>query len=184
MSIYRIVHNIKDFMFFTIDDLDVYSKMGNFDIDGFGLPLKFKWVVPKAEFIPSDAGSLVVPDITQWNGTDLILNEKAKVILCNELKILGEFYALTGACKEQWLFNPIIRMGNEIIDLDKTKSSYFEDGSWKQLELLVFNSDIEQLLPSVFSLSIDGGVNLYCSEVFKASVEKNQLKGLLFEKIG
>ena len=183
MSIYRISHNIEDFMFFTIDDLDVYDKMEDFDIDGFGQPLAFKWVAPKAEFIPSDSGSKVMPDITQWNGSDLILNAKAKQALGNVLASLGEFLPLVGACKDYWMFNSATRIGNAIIDPDNTRSAYFDDGSWERLEQLAFNSNAEKLAPCLFTIEIDRGANLYCSDVFKALIEKNGLQGLSFELI-
>lgn len=183
MSIYRISHNIEDFMFFTIDDLDVYDKMEDFNIDGFGQPLTFKWVAPKAEFIPSDSGSEVLPDITQWNGSDLILNAKAKQLLDTALKKLGDFLPLGGACKDNWLLNPIARMGNEIVDPDKTTSAYFDDGSWEKLESLYFNDKAEKLAPCLFTLEIDRGVNLYCTEEFKSAIETNELQGLFYEKI-
>lgn len=121
-------------MFFTIDDLDVYEKMEDFNIDSFGQQLAFRWVAPKAEFIPSHTGSEVMPDITQWNGSDLILNRNAKQALGDTLKSLGEFLPLAGACKDKWLFNPTSRLGNEIINPQKTKSTYFDDGSWDRLE--------------------------------------------------
>ena len=183
MSIYRISTNIDDYMFFTIDDLDVYEKMEEFDIDGFGQKLNFKWEAPAAEFIPSDSGSTFLPDITQWNGTDLIISAKAKELTDSTLKDLGEYYPLSGKCKDYLLFNPIIRMGNDIIDLDLTKSVYFDDGSWDKLETLVFNNKTDTLAPSLFTIDMDRGVNIYCSDSFKDIVEKNGLKGLIFEQI-
>lgn len=183
MSIYRISHNIKNFMFFTIDDLDVYEKMEDFNIDGFGQQLAFHWVAPKAEFIPSDSGAEIKPDITQWNGSDLILNSSAKQALGENLAPLGEFLPLAGACKDHWLFNPTARIGNEIINPEKTKSSYFDDGSWNRLEQLVFNSEAEKFAPCLFTLEIDRGVNLYCTDIFKSVVEKNELEGLNFELV-
>jgi len=183
MSIYRISHNIEDFMFFTIDDLDVYDKMEGFDIDGFGQPLTFAWVAPKAEFIPSDSGSEIEPDITQWNGSDLILNSKAKQALEHILKDVGDFLPLAGACKDHWMFNPTTRMGNDIIDTSKTTSAYFDDGSWEKLESLGFNERTEQLAPCLFTLEIDRSVNLYCSDAFKTALEKNALQGLNVEKV-
>lgn len=183
MSIYRISHNTEVFMFFTIDDLDVYDRMEGFDIDGFGQPLTFAWVAPKAAFTPSDSGSEIEPDITQWNGSDLILNAKAKQTLEGVLRDVGEFLPLAGACKDKVLFNPTTRMGNEIIDASKTISAYFDDGSWDKLESLGLNEKAEALAPCLFTLEIDRGVNLYCTDSFKTATEKNALQGLDFEKI-
>ena len=184
MSIYRISSNIDDYMFFTIDDLDIYEKMEEFDIDGFGEPLKFAWVAPAAEFIPSDSGSTTLPDITQWNDTDLIISIKARELLDSTFKGLGEFYPLAGKCSDYLLFNPVNRMGNEIIDLDMTKSAYFDDGSWDRLERLVFNEKADSISPALFTIEIDRGVNLYCTDSFKDDIGKSGLKGLTFEKIG
>ncbi len=167
-------------MFFTLDDLDVREKMEDFDIEGFGQPLKFSWVAPKAMFIESDSGAKVLPDITQWSGTDLILSEKAKQILDEMLKDNGEYYPLTGACKGYWLFNPIKRLDNEIINLEKTTSLYFDDGSWDQLENLVFKSDAEKIVPALFTLEIDRGVKLYCNSALKEKIEINGLTGMVF----
>ena len=170
-------------MLFTIDDFDVYEKMEDFNIEGFGQQLAFRWVPPKAEFIPSDSGSEVMPDITQWNGSDLIINSNAKQALGDTLASLGEFLPLAGECKDKWLFNPTSRLGNEIIDPEKTKSTYFDDGSWDRLEQLVFNDEAEKLAPCLFTLEIDRGVNLYCTDSFKSVVEKNGLQGLNFEEV-
>ena len=183
MTIYRISHNIDDFMFFTIDDMDVYDKMEDFNIDGFGQPLAFNWVAPNAEFLPSDSGGEVKPDITQWNGTDLILSQQAKQLLEDKLAHLGEFLELSGACKDYSFFNPTTRIGNDIINLNKTKSVYFDDGSWNKLEKLVFNAQAETDSPLLFTLEIDQGINLYCTEEFKIFLEENGLQGLLFEEI-
>ena len=75
------------------------------------------------------------------------------------------------------------RLGNEIIDPEKTKSTYFDDGSWDRLEQLVFNDEAEKLAPCLFTLEIDRGVNLYCTDSFKSVVEKNGLQGLNFEEV-
>jgi len=178
MTIYCIKPDIENFMFFTINDLDVYEKMDDFDIEGFGKPLKFSWVAPAAEFIKSDSGSTVLPDISQWNGSDLILSDSAKTTLDHLLKNNGEYYPLAGSCRGYWLYNPIRRLGNDIVDLEKTTSIYFDDGAWDRLEKLVFKPNVGKDIPAVFTLEIDRGVNLYCSEAFKAEVEKCALTGI------
>lgn len=183
MSIYRISKNIEEYMFFAIDELNIYEKMENFDIDAFGRPLAFKWVAPNAEFFPSDSGSNIIPDVTQWAGADLILNVKANQVLANYLSALGETLPLAGRCDRSCIFNPTNMFGNEIIDSDNTTSIYFDDGSWKQLDKLSFVVGVEKLVPCVFTLNIDRGANLYCSDRFKIIVEENGLKGLLFESI-
>lgn len=180
MSIYSVNADIDNFMFFTLDDLDVWEKMEDFDIEGFGKPLKFSWVAPKATFIESDSGPKVLPDITQWSGNDLILSDKTKQLLDNLLKDNGEYYPLAGLGKTYWFYNPIKRLGNEVINLEKTTSLYFDDGSWDKLENLVFKNDAEKIVPALFTLEIDYGVKLYCNNVFKKGIEKHGLTGIIF----
>lgn len=50
MNIYKVAINIDHVAMSTIDDIDVYEKMEDFDADGFGKPLEFNWVSPKASF--------------------------------------------------------------------------------------------------------------------------------------
>jgi hypothetical protein len=182
MSIYYIDHDVNNFRFFAVDNLEVYEKMGDFDIDGFGKPLKFSWVAPTAEFIEGDSKSKTIPDIALWSGVNLIVSEKAKKILDGVIKDNGEYYPLAGACKTYWFYNPIKRLGNEIIDLEKTTSLYFDDGSWDKLENLVFKSDAEKCVPALFTLEIDCGVKLYCNSAFKNKTEEHGLTGLIFQQ--
>ncbi|MES2674436.1 MAG: hypothetical protein V4660_09350 [Pseudomonadota bacterium] len=154
--------------------------MEDFDIDGFGQPLKFSWVAPSGEFIEGNPKSKKIPDIALWGGMNLIISEKAKQILNDVLKDNGEYYPLVGPCKNYWFYNPIKRLGNEVINLEKTKSLYFDDGSWDKLENLVFKSDAEKIVPALFTLEIDRGVRLYCNSDFKEKVEKQGITGIWF----
>ena len=183
MSIYRIDRNIQGFMFFTINDLDVVNKMEDFDISGFGQPLNFKWVAPEANFLSDDSEPEVLPDITQWSGSDLIFKNEVRKIFDDLLTSIGDFLPLAGTCEEFWMFNPTQRAGNQIVNLEETKSAYFDDGSWKEIEKLTLTLDAESKVPCLFTADIDEGVNLYCTEAFKAKYENNNLGGLLFEKI-
>jgi hypothetical protein len=177
---YKINASINNYMFFTLDDRDAFKKMHDFDIDAFGNPLPFTWVPPCAQFIKSDSGSEIVPDITQWNGNDLIISSSVKSVLEIQLSDLGEFYPLAGRCQNYWLFNPIHRVGNKVINLEKTRSSYFDDGAWEKIEKLVFDRASVNQLPIIFTLQIDRGVNLYCTQDLKRLIENHNFDGLIF----
>ena len=183
MSIYSISQNVEAFLFFAIDDIDVYEKMDNFNIDGFGQALEFRWVAPKSEFLESDSDFKVMPDMSQWTGSDLVLSSNAKNTLSNILGNLGEYLELAGKAKDYCLFNPTQRIGNEIVNLKETKSSYFDDGSWKQIEKLVFNKEAGSQVPAVFTIGMDSGTTLFCNQAFKDTVESNNLKGLIFSEV-
>lgn len=183
MSIYRVSTNIDDFMMFTIDDLDVYEKMEDFDIDGFGKKLEFNWEAPRARFIKSDSGSQLAPDLCQWNGSDLVISSNTRQALFELIENLGEFLPLNGKCKKYWLFNPINKLGNDVINLEQTKLSYFDDGSWDRLERLVFRVSALEKLPAIFTLEIDRGIAIYVTDRFKAEVSEHNFTGLNFEVI-
>jgi hypothetical protein len=183
MGIYRITQNIDNFMFFSIDDMDIYEKMEDFDINAFGKLLDFEWVSPGFSFNKSDTGSTILPDITQWTGSDLVLSNKAK----HSLQILpgdvGEYLPLADQDGEYWLFNPTCRLGNEIINLEKTKSSYFDDGSWDRIEKLVFKTEAESTAPLLFTLELESGITLFCNQHFKDAVEAHGLSGINFSAV-
>lgn len=108
------------------------------------------------------------------------MSDKAKQLLDALLKETGEYYPLAGLCEGYWLFNPTQRLGNEFVNLEETKSSYFNDGGWNRIETLVFNSSAYNVVPSLFTLEIDRGVKLYCSEKFKEKVNGDGLVGINF----
>ena len=183
MSIYTIRQDIDSFMFFAIDDIDVYEKMEDFNIDGFGMPLEFRWVAPKSEFIESDSGIKALPDVTQWTGSDLVLNGKARQSLAELLDNLGEYLPLNGKAKDYCLLNPTQRIGNEIVNLEMTKSSYFDDGTWERITKLVFNKNADSIVPALFTIGIDSGTTLFCNQNFKDAIEQHGLKGLIFSVV-
>ncbi len=170
-------------MFFTMNDIDIIEKMEDFDIDGFGKALKFKWVEPNAEFIKNDARAKLIPDITQWSGNDLVFSNKTKLALSKLLDGSGEYLPLAGQGKDYCIFNPIQRMGSEIINLKETKNSYFDDGTWKAVEKLVFKKGAEKNVPPLFTIEMDSGTTLFCNQNFKDEVERPGLRGINFSLI-
>ena len=183
MSIYRLKSDIKNCMMFTVDDLDVYDKMEDFDIENFGQVLEYEWRAPKAYFMEPNSGATTKPDITHWNATNLTVSQKARKGLEPSLKENGELLSLTGDAEDYTLFNPTKRMGNEIINVAKCVSVYFDSGALDYVEKLVFKEDAGQHVPELFTIEYDGGATLYCNEVFKGKVLKLGLSGLIFESM-
>ncbi|WP_086930226.1 hypothetical protein [Agarilytica rhodophyticola] len=181
MSIYRIHSDIQNYMLFTVDDLDVYTKMESFNIQAFGQSLPFEWQAPKANFLPSDSGSTEKPDMTQWTDTILVLNKKAVDHLKNILETTGELFPLVGSCKDYMLFNSTQRQGNDIINLEQSTSSYFEDGAWERVEKLVFTKAAPNIVPPLFTIEYDRGCVLYCTDAFRHDVQRLGLSGLAFQ---
>ena len=171
-------------MMFTLDDLNILEIMPDFQIHAFGQPLPFKWVAPSAEFITADDGSEVRPDVTQWSTNDLVVSNEAYEKLSSIITSkLVEIYPLGGDGSSYSFVNPVARVGNEVIDTNKFKISYFEDGSVNEIESLVLKSSEVESLPALFTLTIDDGVDLYCTDVFVSAIEKENLKGLVFEEV-
>jgi hypothetical protein len=183
MSIFSIDWDIRNYRFFTVDDLDVCDKMEDFDILGFGEKLKFKWVAPKAFFIDNDYGSETLPDITCFGSTELVLNQTARAVLDEYIGDSGEYLALDGEAKEYCLFNNTRRIGNDIVNLEKTKFSYYDDGSFDRVQKLVLTKDASDKAPPLFTITLDNGSTLFCNQSFKDTVEKNNLKGLVFSPV-
>lgn len=184
-AIYKLTPDIDNYMMFVLDDMDIYEKMEDFSIDELGQPLSFKWVAPSGDFIPSDTDSTVLPDITMWSTNDLIVSQSSFTVLERALTPdVIEIYPITGKGSDYVFVNPIRRLDNNVIDLNKTVMSYFDDGAFDRIEKLAFNKSIANELASVFTLSIEGGVHLYCREEFKVLIDNHQIKGILFELLG
>lgn len=183
-KIYKIKSDIDAYMYFSVDDMDVCEKMEDFDIKGFGQPLKFMWNAPVAMFDKSDTGSVELPSLTIWAVKVLIANKAALKLLKWLLRDdVIEAYPLKGKYDDYMLVNPVIRLDNKIVDLERTVSSYFDDGAWNKLEKLVLKSSMTKEAPPLFTLEYERGLHLYCNESFKHDVEKHKLKGLVFSEI-
>ncbi|GAB2198865.1 hypothetical protein [Sessilibacter sp. MAH4] len=182
-SIYKIKIDLDNFMYFIFDEESLFSEMEDFDPDNIGLPFEFEWVAPKSNFLKSDSGSTVLPQVCCWGLNDLVIESGAFAILSDVLsKDICETYPLKGEAKDYLYINPIKRYGNEAINLDKTTYEYFDDGSVDCIKNLVFKTD-HGITSPIFTLEIDGGIYLYCIENFKEKIDKNGISGLLFDAI-
>lgn len=183
-KVYKIHSDVEHYMMFTLDDLDILEKIPDFQMQAIGSPLAFNWVAPKAEFIPADNGSEEKPDITKWSTNDLVLTKASFDRLASHLtnKIV-EIYPLSGDGEDYLFINPVARVVNEAVDTEKTRVSYFDNGSVNEVETLILKSTATSSLPAIFTLAIDDGVDLYCNESFKNEIEQHKFKGLHFQEV-
>lgn len=103
--------------------------------------LPFTWYAPKGEFLPSDGGLEVMPDITQWSTNDLVVARNAMELLSPHFTSeVVEVFALAGNAKNYVFLNPVRRIGNEVVDMEHTEFLYLDDGTWDRLERLVLKN--------------------------------------------
>jgi hypothetical protein len=183
MSFYRVDRDLDHCMYAAFDDMDIVEKMEDFDIEGFGKPLKFKWTAPVLSFMEGDSGATTQPDLSQWCGYDLIVSDHAKSRLDALIGDSVEYYPLICDTGSYLFANPIRQLDSAIVDIEQTRSIYYNDGSFDRIEKLVLKNDQEPSAPALFTLAIDGGTTLYCTEAFRQSVEQHGLKGLRFTAI-
>lgn len=183
-KIFQIDFDIEAYAFCALDDYDIVEKMEDFAINTIGTPLSFEWIAPGVEFMANDDGITLRPDLTQWAGNDLIVSKLAAEYLAEFLtsKVV-EKYPLAKEGVDYIYINPIIRLGNEVIDTNKTKFSYFDDGTVDNIEILVFKKTAMNNAPPLFTLDINGGGYLYCNEDFYKEVTKNNFGGLVFTEV-
>ena len=116
------------------------------------------------------------PDIYLTESMWLVLSERAKKLLEPELRKAGEFLPFDCIGEPYYLLVP-----HHIIPVDEDKSEhYLIQGVTQGTEKVVFrNEDVG--LHVLFKTDFDNGINLYCSEKFKKSVEKHNLSGIHFD---
>ena len=150
-NIYKIRCDHARFMMCSLDDIDILETMPRFQIQAIGQPLPFAWVAPKAAFSPSDNDDEVRPQITQWSPSDLIVQTQAYEALKPTLDASTvEVYPLAGEGANYLFLNPVARLGNDVVDLEETKLSYFDDGSFHDMERLALRSSQFDRLPMLF----------------------------------
>jgi hypothetical protein len=139
------------------------------------------WHKVKAEFetSPLSSGSTEVPDISVWNGSALVLSEKALTNLKPTLYDLGEFLPLDIHGATFYIFN-LTTTGE--INLDRSRFSYDEGSELaSDIEELVFvEKDIEGKV--LFSATHDYLGGVYCHQEFRNLCDEFSLKGLIFDQ--
>ncbi|WP_018692534.1 hypothetical protein [Algicola sagamiensis] len=118
-----------------------------------------------------------IPDVSLWNGPNILLSEKAYAVLGPELQDGGDFLPIKVDGTYMQIFN-CRSFGKENDDLCTTK---YIDGVDFGPETLAFDdADINNRF--VFKSKFEGGLTLFATEKFKALCEKKGLEGLIFKE--
>jgi hypothetical protein len=122
-----------------------------------------------------------LPDVTTWQTHFLVLNQKAHDALKAILEPLGELLPLEVESGDYYLFNPLARLPEDVIDLERSEYEYHAtEEEPVGFKVLYFNGDnIPQDKP-LFCVQSDFAYNLYCDDRFKGLVGENELGGLVF----
>ncbi len=123
-----------------------------------------------------------IPDISVWIGATLALSPKAYSILHDLLSPFGEFLPVTCGNDTFHIFNCLtFGMVDEINS--KQNLQYIEgepEGIYMGIKKLLFNKvDIQK--KEIFKTKFNYCQDSFCNENFKNTVEKNNLKGIVFK---
>lgn len=181
--IYRLEADTENFMYFSIDSYEIIKKMGSFNPQNFGKPLKDIWIPPEGKFLIGDSESLVIPDISQWLPNTLILNAHANTVLSDTLQEHGEILPVVCENKEYYLYNPTHYIDDSLIDIQASKIAYADGNIFLGVKKLVFKYKlISKNTPIIFKTNFDRGLCIFCNEAFKKMYRKTNLIGLVFSK--
>ncbi len=181
MKIYKLQSDYDNFFSFTIDNIELFSKMPNFSHRLIAKSRINEWIPPNIEFYKSANycnSRTQIPDITLWGCGNIILNEKSHQSLSKEMKTFGEFLNCHCEGIPYYIFNTLTIIPDEYIDTEKTRANE-EMGFFTGLESLGFK-DFDPDSYMLFKTSADKMVYTYCTDKFYDLVKNAQLKGLIF----
>jgi len=138
------------------------------------------WKPVNAKFIDmSDRKNVTIPpDITCWFTDQLVLNENAYTQLSEHLKPYGEFLPVMCEGIPYWLLHVTCLTGMDVVD-EVQSNRHIEEGGYIDVNRLTFKEErVKNLL--LFKTEYNGYKNIYCTELFKQLVERNNLSGLIF----
>ncbi|MCG3727575.1 hypothetical protein [Vibrio cincinnatiensis] len=182
MTVYRISDRLDEYQALVTTPDDVAIQLGNFDLFESILlqavenrSLQDIWHSVDVEFEDVLNDGSLLPDISLWLRTYLVLSPKAYEILKYDLQKDGEFLPIRYKnC--QWYLYTALKFGQEDTQKCVEKIEY---GSPAGLEILVFiDSDIENKI--IFKSQMEGVSSLYCTDKFKSLCEEHRLNGIAF----
>ncbi|MBV1881151.1 MAG: hypothetical protein KUG82_05935 [Pseudomonadales bacterium] len=139
--------------------------------------LTAEWVPVGVEF-KTETKKATMPDISIWNMSCLVVNEKAKTELAPILEEFGELLPLEN---KFYLFNCLTSLSGDVVDPDKTSVLLENIDSAhipKTLEFLPNKIVGKSIFKPGFALN----TFLVCQDDFKKAVESANLNGLLFDE--
>ncbi|EKY4874420.1 hypothetical protein QFY08_000307 [Vibrio alginolyticus] len=182
MTVYKITDNLTEFQAICSGPDEIATQLGDFDYFERILlqavenkSLKDIWKPVEIEFEDVLTDNSVLPDVSLWLRTYLVLSPRAYEVLNNYLSENGDFLPVTYQ-GEHWYLYTSLTFGKEDRQKCVEKISY---GSTDGLEVLAFiDDDVKDKV--VFKSRLEGASNLYCTEDFKSLCEKSQLGGIVF----
>lgn len=178
---YRIQPEQEQYMEFKLDGFDFLDKLGEtHELSDLGNPIAKDWQPIKGQFYPR-VNARKLPDITTWGTDFLVLNRRAYGELKDMLQPLGELLPLVVEGGDFYLFNPLRRLDENVIDLDASEYEYHQSEEEPVgFRVLNFNPDnIPEDVP-VFRVQHDFAYNLYCGDRFKDYINEKGLQGVVF----
>ena len=137
------------------------------------------WPTPDTEFVAIDNDSkALIPDISKWMDTSLVLSPKAYRLLGDTFKEWGEFLPITVRGEIFYIFN-CLTFG--LVHNNLCEKSYYE-GEEVGIKTIVFdNQDVATKL--VFKTTYNSCIELYCGDRLKNIVQSYELSGVIFSEI-
>lgn len=142
------------------------------------LSLKDAWVDQGGSFVqPEGLKATQKPDITTWNGANLVLSPRAYDLLMPKLDDYGEFLPITIDNAPFYIFNC-----RNVVEADKSQSeSDIVDDLWMGVKSIGFSDDaVANNL--IFKTRFDRCSTLYCGDEFKKHIDSLEFKGILFQE--
>jgi hypothetical protein len=181
---YRIQPEQEQYMEFKLDGFDFLNKLGEkYELSDLSKPIQHDWQPIKGEFYPR-VNAREFPDITTWQTSFLVLNQKAYDALKEVLEPLGELLPLEMESGSYYLFSPQVRLPDDAIDMDKSEYEYHQtEEEPVGFKVLNFNADKIPEDKLLFCMQNDFAYNIYCVDRFKDIVTEKGLFGLVFNTI-
>jgi len=180
--IYKLSFNYENFLNLDVDLEELGDEIGEvigeeafYNYSWDNISLKDNWVDVGASFEDVGLEGSQTPDITAWNGANLVLSPKAYAVLKDVLAKYGEFLPLTISGEDYQVFNCL-----NVVAVDKSQSETdIVNGLWMGVKNIGFDekSVSKNLL---FKTKFDRCGAIYCGTEFRTLIETSNLKGLLF----
>lgn len=173
MKIYQILQNDSDYITLYFDPDEVEDKRGGDDFLFFTTPKSYAsdWVPLELSIKACDSPP-VIPSISTWQNY-LVLHDSAYQALEDLLGHYGELLPCMYQEAKFYLFNPltIAEDLNAVVPGSVTKRGNLLSG---------INFDENKLESVPVFRTKESYISIYCTEVFKESVQSSNLDGLLF----
>ncbi len=181
MALYTLYPDLDNFAFIGFDEKQMTGLCSDDPHDRFdfhNIPKSFKKIITKTLNInfSGDCDGLTgtdIPDIQVFHGK-LFLSKEAYKAIGNLIKKDGEFFPVDYENGKGYIFNPL-SIAEDVNGLNESLSIKNE---WDDVENIAFHEDKVKKF-AMFRTAFDTYTSLFCNEVVKSVIKKNNLKGLI-----